>query len=223
MEKLLLKAEKRVLFGKKSKKLQRDGIVPGNVFGKGMDSVSVQIPLDDLRKMYRKAHGTHLVYLAVDKAEYPVLIQNIQKNSTGDKWLHVDFKQVSLTQKTTAQVPVVITGELEVVKSGEADMLVLADKLTVECLPTKIPEGIVIDVSALSGIGAEVKIKDLPHNSDYTFLDPEDKLIVQISEAKKEEILAPTAEEVLPEVEVITAKPAVEEGEKPASEDKEEK
>jgi large subunit ribosomal protein L25 len=194
MEKIQLKAEKRTLFGKKAKKLRRDGLIAGNMSGKGIESLAVTVKKEDFVKTYKKAHGTHIVELVVDGKSYPTLIQNLHKNHAAGTVMHVDFRHVSLKEKTQAEVPVVVTGELAEVKSGDADMLVLMDTITVECFPDKIPENITIDISTLSGIGAEVKVQDLPKSSNYTYMDEADKTIVQIAAAKKEEIVAPTAD-----------------------------
>lgn len=193
MEKITLAVEKRKLFGKHLRKLRRDAIVPANIFGKGIESLSVQAKLVDLVKTYKKAKNTQLVYLKLDKEEYPVLIQGLQKDPVLNTVLHADFRKVNLKEKVETLVPIEITGELAVVKSGEADVIVLAHEVTVECLPADIPERIVVSIAGLSGIGAEIRVKDLPKNEQYSFVDDPEKDIVQISAAQKEEIVAPTA------------------------------
>ncbi|MEK9179297.1 MAG: hypothetical protein AAB893_02410, partial [Patescibacteria group bacterium] len=63
--------------------------------------------------------------------------------------------------------------------------------LMVSCLPTEIPDKIEVSISELPGIGAEVKVKDLPTFSSFVFVDEPEKTVVQISAAKKEEIIVP--------------------------------
>lgn len=199
MEKYTLAIEKRKLFGKQLRKLRRENIVPANIFGKGIDSISVQSKLLDLQKVFKKAKNTQLVYLKLDKDEYPVLIQALQKDPVSNAILHADFRKVNLKEKVETLVPVEITGELPVVKNGEADVLILTHEITVECLPTDIPEKIIISITELSGIGAEIKVKDLPKKTTYVYVDDPEKDIVQIVAAQKEEIpvpVAPVAEEV---------------------------
>lgn len=196
MTKFSLKTEKRTALGKKVKKLRRQGLLPLNLYGSDIKSIALSAPFVDFHKIYQKAKTTQVVYLNVAKDEYPSLIQNVQIDPVSRKIVHADFKKIDLKQKTEVEVPLEVIGELSIVKSGEADVLVLQDKIWVECLPTKIPEKIVVDISKLDGIGSEVKAKDLPKSADYTYqLEPE-TLVLQIAEAKKEEIVAPVAEEV---------------------------
>lgn len=210
MESFKLAVEKRTLFGKKAKRLKRTGFIPANIFGKKLTSQSIQVKLDAFIKTYKRAKKTHLVYLTLDKTETPVLIQNVQKDPVSNLFMHVDFRKMDLTQKIETHVPVVVTGELDVVKSGEADVILLANSLLVSCLPTEIPEKIEANISGLSGIGAEIKIKDLPTASSFVFSEEPEKTVVQISAAKKEEIVAPVVAEALPVEGAPTTEPGAE-------------
>jgi len=131
----------------------------------------------------------------VDKKEFPVLIQTPQYHPITGALLHVDMRKVDLKKKVETEVPVQIIGELAVVKSGEADAVRVSDTVLIECLPTDIPEEFTVDISKLEGIGAEVKVEDLPKSEKYIFLDQADKILIQIAEAKKEEeVIAPVEE-----------------------------
>ncbi len=199
MGKITLKADNRTIKGKKVKKLRREGLLPINLFGKDIRSVALSTKLIDFKKVFHKAKTTQVVYIQVAQKEYPVLVQNLQTHPVSRVILHADFKKIDLKEKTEVEVPVEIVGELAVVKSGEADLMIMQPMVWVECLPTKIPEKIAIDITKLEGIGSEVKIKDLPTGSDYKYLDDAELTVVQIVEAKKEEIKVPEAETVATE------------------------
>ena len=210
-----MKTEKRTVLGKKVKKLRREGLLPLNLYGPDIKSIALSVPFKEFYKIYQKVKTTQVVYLEVGKDEYPSLIQNVQIGPVSRKIVHADLKKIDLKQKTEVEVPLEVVGELDVVKSGEADILIQQDKIWVECLPTKIPEKIIIDISKLEGIGAEIKVKDLEKSSDYTYqLEPE-TLVLQIAEAKKEEIVAPVAEEPVEGEEVKTDAESKEGEEKP--------
>ena len=199
MSDIRLAAQKRSVTGKKVKKLRREGKLPANIFGKEMESLAIQIEVPAFKKAFKVAHTTRVVYVDVDKKEFPVLIQNPQYHPIIGTLLHVDMRKVDLKQKVETEVPVHTVGELAVIKSGEADAVRVSDTVLIECLPTNIPEGFTIDISKLSGIGAEVKVGDLPKSDKYVFLDPADKILLQIAEAKKEEevpvpVVEPVAE-----------------------------
>jgi large subunit ribosomal protein L25 len=203
MEKFTLTVNERKVFGKKAQKLRKDGWLLGNIFGKNFKSLSVAVPFREFWPIFKKAKKTHLVYLNLGKEEIPVLVKNLQHHPLDEHILHIDFQKMDLKIKTETAVPVVYEGETEVVKSGEADVLLLADAVLVNCLPTEIPEKIVIDVTKLKEVGDEIRVKDLPKISNVEFVDEPEKLILQIAAAQKEEIPAPTpaAEGAAPEAE----------------------
>lgn len=193
MTKIKLTADKRTITGKKVKKLRREGLLPINLFGKDIKSLALTAKFVDFRKVFHKAKTTQVVYVEVGQKEYPVLVQNVQIHPVNRNLLHADLKKIDLKEKTEVEVPIEVLGELAVVKSGEADLMLLQPAVWVECLPTKIPEKITVDISKLEGIGSEVKIKDLTTSSDYQYLDEPEQVVLQIAEAKKEEIKAPEA------------------------------
>jgi len=191
MSKLTLKAEERELLGKKVKKLRREGFLPLNLYGREFKSKALQSKLKDFQQTFKQSKSTQVVYLQWKKNEASILIQNVQRHPTKDLILHADLRKIDLKKKAEVEVPIKVIGELEVVKSGEADLLILLDQVTVECLPTKIPEEIIIDISKLEGTGAEVRIKDLSKSTDYEYKGANEQLVLQIAEAKKEEVAPP--------------------------------
>lgn len=193
MSKISLKTEKRTVKGKKVKKLRREGLIPLNLFGKDIKSIALSAKFVDFKKVFHRARTTQVVYLELGDKEYPALVQNTQIHPVTRLILHVDLKKIDLKEKTEVEVPVEVVGELSVVKSGEADLILIQDRVLVECLPTKIPEKISIDISQLAGIGSEVRIKDLAQSQDYKYLGEPEELVMQIVEAKKEEIKVPEA------------------------------
>lgn len=199
MEKLNLKAGNRNLTGKKVKKLRREGLVPANIFGKDIKSSSIQVKKIDLVKIWRKAGETTLVELSVeDGSAKPVFIKALQRDPKSGDVLHVDFQQVNLKEKITANVPLILDGESPIEKSGEGLILQTVSEVEVEALPTDIPHEIKIDSTKLTEVGQTVSVKDLKVDSKATILtDPEMVVVsVQSAEMKEEEpeVVAETAE-----------------------------
>lgn len=221
--KLSLEAVKREVFGKKLKKMRRDGKIPANIYGPDFKSLSITLEGKDFNKVYRVAEETGIIYLNVDKQEIPALIKDVQIHPVLHLLLHVDFRKVNLTQKIETQVPIKVIGESPAVKEKGGVLLTQTDEITVEALPQDIPHEVQVDVSKLSEIGNEIKISDLPKNDKYQVKYEVDKVIISIV-AHKEESLAPETTVAAPEV--ITEKPV--EGEEgaeaaPAQEGKEKK
>jgi large subunit ribosomal protein L25 len=161
MMKHALKAVKRSVTGRKVKTLRKEGIVPGNIFGKKITSLGVQIPEKLFAGVFAKAGETGIVELDVDGKIHPVLIHNIQVDPVSGITLHVDFYQVDLKEKITAKIPLAISGEAPAVKDKIGVLLTILSDIEVEALPAELPEKIVVDVTVLTALDQSVKVEQL--------------------------------------------------------------
>ncbi len=224
MQETKLKSEKRTVLGRKVKNLRQEGLVPANIYGKNTKSLAVSLKKSEFEKVFNEVGETGIVKLTVDeeKEERPILIQNIQRNPLTNEPLHVDLRQIILTEKITAMIPVELSGEAQAVQQKLGILIQTASEIEVEALPMDLPEHFAVDVSKLGNVGDEVKLSDL--SFDRTKVKPlveEDLVLARIEPlAEEEKVVAPAPEEVPAE----GAAPA-EEGEKPAEgeEKKEEK
>lgn len=187
-EELKLTVEERKVFGKKVKKLRREGVLPANIFGREIKSQAVMLPVSDFRRVFTKAGGTQIVFLQIKgkKKELPVLIQNVQKHPITGFFLHADFRQVSLKKKITTKVPVKFVGQSEAVNQNKGVLLTLTESLEVEAMPGSIPKLIEVPISSLKELNDEIKVKDIKTGKDYSFKDNPEKVIVRIAPHKEE-------------------------------------
>ncbi len=225
MNKFVLKADKRALLGSKVKKLRRQGIIPANVFGRTVDSQAIQVSEVEFNRVYKDAGETSLIWLKIEgeDKERPTLVKAVTMNPVSGSKQHIDFHQVNLKEKVTANVPVEVTGEVQLVKDGLAVLDINLHEVEVEALPTDIPESITVDVSTLVEIGDHVLVSNLKVPSDVTILTDPEQLVITIGAPMKEE------EPLVTEVEVAEDATGVAEGEgetpaaeKPAEETKSE-
>lgn len=184
-----MKAEVRTLFGHSTKKLRRTGLVPATIFGKNVDSLSIQVGLVDFLKIFKQAGETSVVWLKVEgeSKERPTLIKTMTKSPVKGIVEHIDFHQVNLKEKVTANVPVEIIGESDAVKDGLAVLDQHLHEIEVEALPTEIPESIVFDISVLKEVGDHLKVSDVKLPSGVELLSDPEALVVALSELQKEE------------------------------------
>jgi len=225
MEKIKIAVEHRKILGKKVKKLRREGLLPANIFGKGLKSKAVQVQGKDFQKVFKEAGETGVVEVKLKDETYTSLIHNIQRDPVSDKITHVDFHKVNLKEKITANVPVKLVGEAPAEKSGAGLILQTINEIEVDSLPADIPHEIEADISNLSEVGQSIHVKDLKIDRDKVEIknDPEDTVLtVQTAEMKEEPVSeeAPSPEEVEATAEKGVEEEA-EEGEKKG--DKEEK
>jgi large subunit ribosomal protein L25 len=200
MAEIELQAEPRTVLGKKVARLRRSGITPANIFGHNVASQAIQLSTVDLTHTLRAARGTHLVRLSLAGEQAPrmVLVRQISRKPTTDQLLHVDFYEVSMTEKTTVEIPIVLVGSAPIAESGDGLVIQQIQSLAVECLPGDIPDHIEVDLSPLVEMHSALHVSDLPLPAGVsTAWEPTD-VVVMVSRkvmAEEEEAAVAEAEE----------------------------
>lgn len=205
MKKISLKVDKRTVFGKKVKALRKEGILPGSIYGKGIKSLSVQVPVKEFEKTYKEVGETGLVEISLDSdpstgsgqgKSRPVLIKNVQLDPRTMVAIHADFYQVNLAEKIKASVPVEPIGEPKAVLDKIGLLEVPMSEVEVEALPTDLPEKLEVDVANLSVIGDQITVGDVKTPSGVTILTDAGQILFKIGElvSKEAEELAKAEE-----------------------------
>jgi len=191
----VLAAEPRTVLGKKVKQLRRNGLLPANVYGKGLSSKALQVKLADFQSIFKQVGETGLVDLQAEGKSHPVLIKNLQMNYFTNTPLHADFYQVNLKEKVKSMVPLELIGEAKAVSEKIGVLLQTLSEVEIEALPDRIPEKIEVNIEALAEIGDGITIGDLKADEGVTILTDSGVTVVRIAEPAKEEPVAPPAEE----------------------------
>ncbi len=212
MDKKVLKAEERKLTGRKVSTLRKQGLIPSNVYGKKIASQSLQISGDEFKKIYKEVGETGLLTLEIGKEEKPVLVNSIQVNAKTGDILHVNFFQVDLKVKVTANVPVEVIGEPEAEKQAIGTVVQYLNEVEVEALPADLIEKFEVDTTELAEVDQAIYVKDLKYDKSKIEVksDPE-AIIVKVEPPQKEEVV-----EVTPIVPVGAEGEVKPEGETPA-------
>ncbi|HEU4940685.1 MAG TPA: 50S ribosomal protein L25 [Candidatus Eisenbacteria bacterium] len=160
-----LKGARRSAVGKGvARKLRQSGSIPAVYYGRGEDPIVLTVGLKELEEVIVKAEGSNVIVdLRVDgdgAGDRKALIREIQRDPVGGHILHLDLQHISLTERITVEVPIVLTGIPIGVKDGGGILEHLLRDVEVECLPTDIPSRLEIDVSALN-IGDSLHVSDL--------------------------------------------------------------
>ena len=206
---IVIEAEKRERTGSaEAGRMRRRGLVPAIVFGRGREAVSIAVSARELRDLLRTASGVNaLVDLRIPEvtrdAKLAAIVREVQHDPLMGQPIHVDFQWISLTENVTVRVPVRMVGEAPgVVLGGVLDQVL--HEVEVECVPTIIPDFLIVDVSGMEMHDAR-HIADLVTPEGVRLLaDPEDTVLT---------LIPPTTEPVEAEAEL-----AVEEGEAEAEE-----
>jgi large subunit ribosomal protein L25 len=200
---LTLKANTRDVLGKKTRFLRGQSITPAHLFGHDIESLALQCDTTELQDIISRGGTTRLIGVTIEGEGKPrsVFIREIQRNNLNGQLLHVDFYQIKMTEKMTAHVPIILTGEAPATKDKANIIEQSLTELAVECLPEKLPPQIEIDLGTLEEAGQSVHVQDLRLDPDITVTTPGDYLIVKvghlrITEEKEEEAVAAEAEEI---------------------------
>jgi len=193
-----LQVSKRDITGKKVRFLRRQGLIPANIYGHGIDSTPIKVDTKNLKHLLAHAGKTDLISLKVDSSKEPirVLMREVQRNPLTDEPLHVDFYKVSMTEKIKAEVPLVFVGDAPVLKKiKNSSILHLIDSLDIEALPDDLPHSLEVDVSHLEELDHAIHVKDIPLGRGITLLSDPEQMVVKVAEARKEEEVVPVAAE----------------------------
>lgn len=189
MEKYLVEAQKREVFGKKVKALRREGKVPAIIYGSGIEPIPVTLNTKDVMQTLKLTGANTLITIKLGKKEHLTLIRDIQREVIKRDLLHLDFQAVSLEESITSTVPVVIVGEAPVIKEYDALLITSMEILEIEAKAKDLPDTITVDVTGLLEIGDNIQVKDLVVSSEVNILeDPEEVVVVATLPTLMEEI-----------------------------------
>ena len=175
--------ERREVLGKRVARLRKAGVMPANIFGRGVESLAVQLPARAAREMLI-AHGTDsLIQLSIagESAPRPVVVRAIQRHPVNRSVLHVDFYQVDLNRPIQATVAVHLTGEAPAVHVHQGVLLTGIDSVQVEALPADLPDNIEVSVDGLTELEMQLRASDLVLPSGVTLLTDPDVMIVRVT------------------------------------------
>lgn len=196
MEEILLEVTSRNTLGKKCSGLRRQGVTPVHLFGHGVPSLALQCDTAELRHALGNAGRTKLISLAIDESKSPVKVLTREVQMRHRSFLHVDFYQVNLAEKTEVEVPIVLVGEAPAARTKATTVLQNLAHLTVECLPEDIPDKIEVDLSVLKEVEQAIHVKDLVLGKGVATLDDPEQMIVKVSAVAEEKVEVKPVEEV---------------------------
>jgi large subunit ribosomal protein L25 len=178
-----LPVETRQVTGKKVAALRRGGMLPGNVYGRGLDSISIQISTDDMDKTLKAMSANEVIDLKIagESKTRPVVIQKVQRHSITNSPLHAEFYEVSLTHTMRADVPLVVIGHSEAVITYSGVLMNALTSLQVEALPLDLPSSIEVDITPLVELEQSLHVRDLPVPANVTVLTDGEVMVVKIS------------------------------------------
>ncbi|KAB0669425.1 50S ribosomal protein L25 [Oryzomonas sagensis] len=189
MQQKLMNIELRSKTGKGvSRQLRNADMVPGVVYGKGMDPVAVSIKYRDLQDALAGEGGQNNLITLVGGGSLDqsmAIIADMQRDALRGTYRHVDLHRINMNEKLRVTVPVILKGTAAGVKEG--GLLDLAHhELHVECLPGNIPDNIEIDITNLQ-LNHSIHIGEIPLPDGVKLLENPKTPVVSVLGRTKEE------------------------------------
>ena len=201
MDKIVLKATKRDVTGKKVGALRRQGKLPAVLYGHGVETMPILLDAYEGTQTLSRLTSSSLLTIDLDGQEFLAQVREKQRDYLKNRLVHVDFQIVSLTEKMRTKVGIELTGTAPAVKDFNAVIHTGLTALEVECMAEDLPKRIVVDIAGLVKIGDSVRVHDVVLSDKVKILADPEEIIVIATASKKEEVSieAPVAEEAEPE------------------------
>ena len=186
-----LQVQKRAVLGRKSNALRKQGLVPAELYGRGLENLHLSVPLKDLRRVYKQAGENTVVQILVEKEKRPALIQDVTYDPLTGEVDSVDFYQVRMDEKLKVGVPVELAGTAPAIKEKKGVLVKALQEVEVEALPSDIPRSLKASLSSLTDIGQSIYVKDLDIPAGVRVLvSPETVVATVTAKITEEEELA---------------------------------
>jgi large subunit ribosomal protein L25 len=184
-ERIKLQVEPREQTGsRESRRLRKQGLIPGILYGRGAEPHPISIPERDLRRALTGGSGMHTILDVVldgESSTHASILKDFQQDPLRGKLIHVDLQEVRLDVAITAAVTIILVGAEDApgVREGGA-LSQVAREVNVEALPMEVPEHLELDVSAMV-MGDNLRIADLAAHEGVTFLDDPETVLATLT------------------------------------------
>jgi large subunit ribosomal protein L25 len=194
----LVVANRDRLGSAESRRLRKEGLVPGVLYGSG-EPVAICIEERELRRALTGAGGLHSILdVEIDGkgSTHASILKEYQVDPVRGGVTHVDLQEVRLDQAITASVQVQLLGAEDAPGVREGGVLSQPlREVNVEALPLEVPEHLELDVSGME-IGGTLRISDLAAPEGATLLDDPETVVATVTAPTRVVEPEPTEEEL---------------------------
>lgn len=162
-----------------TRRLRREGRVPGIAYGGGEDPVAFAVGARELRLAL--AHAGAVLDLSVDGVTSPVVVKELARHPVSGDTLHIDLLRVRLDRaiQATVVIELVAADDAPGVKEGGV-LEQITREVTIEALPTDIPDTLAHDVSEMQ-IGDTLTLEAIRPPASVTIVDDPETVIATVT------------------------------------------
>lgn len=216
-----LNVKTREKFGKSVKALRKQGLIPAELYGRGIQNLHLAIDGKEFRKIWKEAGENTVLDLLMDREKQSAIIHDIQRDYVSGEIIHVDFHRIRMDEKIQAHIPLEFTGEAPAVKEQGGILNKTISEIMVESLPGDLPHRIVVNLELLKELNQSIYVKDLDVPKNVKIMVDAETAVATVTPPLKEEAVAPPVE--VGEVKVEAEEKKAEREEEAAAEGEESK
>ncbi len=181
-----IQVQPRSVTGRRVEQLRREGVLPATVYGRGLDSVTVQLPYTAARDLLNNQGPNTLMDLTVEgeASSRPVVIRQISQDPVSRSLLHLEFYQVDMARPLQASVPVVTSGIAPAVSRYGGMVVQVLDRVLIEALPADFPDQVVVDLAPLTTLESQIHVRDVVPPSGVKLIGDQAHLVVQVQRTR---------------------------------------
>src|SRR5437764_11410294 len=136
-----LPAELRTLQGKRElTRLRREGKIPAVMYGREIDNTPILLDAKAFEQFLKRHGANGIVELQIGPDRGAAVIKEVQRDPISGRVLHLDLQRISMQDRITAAVPVVLTGDTSAVTDAGGIVSQPLTELTVTCRADHLPD-----------------------------------------------------------------------------------
>lgn len=173
----LAAATGRVPGSASSRRLRREGQIPGIVYGHGAEPTLIAVDRLTFRRVLNEAGANALIALDVGGTTQLTIVKDLQRDPVADRVTHIDFQVVSERERMIVDVPIVLEGEAIAVGREGGVVQQQLNSLTVSAPAVAIPHALTLDISEMV-LNDQFHVYDIDLPADVTTEIEADTVVV---------------------------------------------
>ncbi|MFR9023473.1 MAG: 50S ribosomal protein L25 [Clostridium perfringens] len=166
-----------------SRQCRRKGLVPGVIYGKGINNFLFEIGELELNHALSVTSEHGLLSINSQEGSLNTLIKEVQRDPVTRRVLHIDLEKVEGNEEIETAVPINYVGE-EYINKLDAVLQKNLDSIKVKCSPSNIPKGVNLNVGRAKP-GDQFKIADVEFGNEITVVDDLNSIVASVSYDQK--------------------------------------
>jgi len=184
MEAIALRASARKISGKgPARRARAHGLIPAVFYNPKAEAIMLTVSAADMKEFFKINEDNAFINLRIEvngtSLERMSIVKDVQRNPLTGQILHIDFYEISMDHKLTADVALQFEGTPMGVELG-GELQILKREVSLSCLPSVLPEYINLDIGALK-IGEALRVKNIPAMEGITILEPDEAILAMVA------------------------------------------